>query len=138
MSCKNRASILTKLISVRQQFYKAQKNSDESPHDWLIRLKELSKACRFRRNSDLIVLDKFITELEPEIIDYLCLSAEIVNLKSAIEIIRAFQSQKADPQLESSSSDESSHFPAKTETVSWKKCVLSSKILLIFHNESIV
>lgn len=121
MSGKSKkVSILSKLIPFRQNFYKAQKNSNESPDEWLIRLKELSKACSFGKNVDVIVLDKFITGLESEIIDYLCLSADSLNINTSLDIIHAFQIQKSDPQLEASSEDDRPRTPAQTEVVNFK------------------
>lgn len=82
------------------EFYKAQQQINESPTEWLTRIKELSNACSFGKSADLIVLDKFITGLESDIVDYLCSSADSLNINSSLEIIQAYEAQKSDPFLE--------------------------------------
>lgn len=112
MSGKSKkVSILSKLIPFRQEFYAARKTSDETAEEWLDRLKTLSKTCGFGASSEPMILDKFITGLEPDIIDYLRLSADSLNIKSSIEIIQAYETQKSDPQLLSHSDDENLHCP---------------------------
>lgn len=90
------AKILTKTIPFRKEFHRAVKEPTELPKDWLIRIKELAKACGFGKNNDLFVFNKFITGLENEVIEYLCSSAKCLDVNSSLEYIRVYEKQKID------------------------------------------
>lgn len=91
---QNNVSILAKSIPHRKDFYNAIKQSKESPDEWLSRVKELAKTCSFGKSGDLFILDKFLTGLEPELIDHLCASAKNLNITSSLKIIHAYGAEK--------------------------------------------
>ncbi|XP_031628894.1 zinc finger protein OZF-like isoform X2 [Contarinia nasturtii] len=86
------ACIFVRNIPSRQNFYKAMKSPTETPDHWLSRIKKLAKLCDFGNSLDSIVLDKFITGLENEVIDYLCLCAECLDIDATVKFIHTYQS----------------------------------------------
>lgn len=89
------ALIFVKSISFRQDFYKAIKSPIETPDEWLIRIKQLAKQCDFGKCFDLFVLDKFITGLESEIIDYLCSCATVLGIDDTVNYVHTYQNVHA-------------------------------------------
>lgn len=89
-------SILTKTIPYRKVFHKATKKPTESPEKWLCRIKKLASLCDFGNCCGLFVLDKFITGLENEIIDYLKSCAECLDVDNSLEFIQMYEKQKYD------------------------------------------
>lgn len=92
----NIATVSVQLIPHRRDFYRANKETGESAEQWMCRIKELAKSCSFGKYFDYFVLDKFLTGLEPEIIDHLCSSAECLDISNSLEIIHAYNTQKRD------------------------------------------
>lgn len=87
-------TILAKSIPFRKEFNLAVKEVKESPSEWLSRVNELAKLCGFGNAYDFFVLDKFVTGLEPDLINHLCSCAEYLDIESVLEIIDAYSSPK--------------------------------------------
>lgn len=95
-SRQNNVSILVESLPYQRDFDRAIKETDESAEQWLFRVKELAKLCSFGMSYDLIVLHKFLTGLETEIIDHLCSSAECLDIENSLEIIHAYCAQNTE------------------------------------------
>lgn len=92
----NIANVFVKSIPYRREFYHAKKETDESAEQWMCRVKDLAKLCSFGKYNDFFILDKFLMGLEPEIIDYLCSSAECLDMCNSLDIIHAYNAQTRD------------------------------------------
>lgn len=93
---QNNVKILTKTIPFRKDFYKATKEPNESSEQWLSRVKELAKSCGFGTHNDQFIANKFIMGLESETIDYLCSSADSLDVAGSLKFIREYEKQKND------------------------------------------
>lgn len=91
---KNDVSISTKSIPIRKIFHSMIKEPKETHEEWLIRVKELAESCEFGQNINLFVLDKFLSGLETEMIDHLCLSAVCLTINSSLQIINEFGTEQ--------------------------------------------
>ncbi|XP_055602171.1 uncharacterized protein LOC129750967 [Uranotaenia lowii] len=71
----------------RAKFYNARQLTHETVIDWYGEIKKLSVDCKFGSNLDAVLLDKFITGLNPgQVLDRLCEEKETLKLEQALDI----------------------------------------------------
>lgn len=86
--------ILAKSIPFRKEFNSAVKQAEETPKEWLARVRALSEVCGFGQAQNMRILDKFVTGFDTEIINQLCSTAKHLDIQTALEIVEAYSMQK--------------------------------------------
>ena len=78
----------------RKRFYATSRRCEESPKEWLDRLKEESVTCKFGPSTNSIILDKFVSGINARAFSRISKRDESLSLNEALSFAERFENEE--------------------------------------------